>query len=245
MPVWKSHEPLGQTNAIHGMAGVAAPLLTGFSLTAIIMLQTVSDPPRLHLWAVTLFALSATTLLIAVDMGLRVLQYSASPATRLEWRPESRINREALEEERKLLAVDHANWDAYDLRTRRLYDSGVTFFLFGVLLVVWPDHGRLWPLNEIDVSFESVAGWVVTVALLLHLSAVFFERPASLFPYSGLSDVLPLEPLTEEEWSAVRLSKSDAAPILGASVVDPWVRCTAACLCFGLAIAVLLSRRRQ
>jgi hypothetical protein len=57
--VWNRRRPINYPKQIEMAGGIAAPLLAGFSLTAVAQLVVGRDHPWLSDWAVALFAIAA------------------------------------------------------------------------------------------------------------------------------------------------------------------------------------------
>jgi Trypsin-co-occurring domain 2 len=86
-PRWSAPTPLGRGNAIEGMAGIAAPLLAGFSITLIGVIA--SDPSHFR-WpgaALALLVITSSLLIGTVQCGFRARRYLYSAADWRDWQP--------------------------------------------------------------------------------------------------------------------------------------------------------------
>jgi len=97
---WKRPLRFGYRETLRGLGGVVAPLLTGFSLTAIVLLLTASaTPPRVD-WASVAFVLTVACLLFSMQVAFLALARSPSPADILTWNPEVAMSVAALRKAR-------------------------------------------------------------------------------------------------------------------------------------------------
>jgi len=158
------------------VGGIAAPLLAGFSLTAIAQLVAGRDQPWLAGYAIALFALSAALFLNTLQFSASALSYAATPAERLDYNPEASSDTEILGVVRK------RQWEEMDLRTRYLkrarfcYGAGLFAFLAGLGLIVVPHQSWPWPVGRL-------AGVIVIgLALLLEVLWISPVRPERLLP---------------------------------------------------------------
>lgn len=200
MAVWQRPLKIGHTEAVRGATSVSSPLLAGFSLTAVVILSTSSPTPRYVGVAIALFVVAAVLLMIAVDLGIRVVQNTGSPEERLAWRPEARRSRSELEMERRLQRLDHANSRIFSARARAAHNLGVAAFLAGTLATLVPenlDSSRIASLGGL------VAPGIVLVALMLHAMAWLRSSPRWVFGSMYLKDIDNPEPLSDAEWRSV------------------------------------------
>jgi hypothetical protein len=159
------------------VGGIAAPLLAGFSLTAVAQLVVGQDQPRFAGYAITLFALSAALLLNTLQFSAAALSYGATPSERLDYNPE------ASSEIKVLRVVRQRQWEEMDLRTRYLnrarfsYRAGLIAFLAGLGLVIVPHQSWPWPIGRL-------AG-VIVIGLALLFEVLW------IFPNVRLTWLLP------------------------------------------------------
>jgi hypothetical protein len=163
--VWQRSSPLGESDAVRGLGATVAPLLSGFSLAAIVALINVdpSRKPPLTDFAIGAFAVTVALLLQAMQFAFLVLRYSAPPESRLNVNPRARQSPVELNGERDVQWHDFLAAEFYRRRVYVLYELGLLGFLTGLLLVMIPktwSAGRIIGLAAITVStlFEAVWG---------------------------------------------------------------------------------------
>lgn len=161
-PLWQWDRPPAADAAWSGLAGVAAPLIGGFSLAAVIALLTAAAPPPQVEAAVLFFCVAAVCLLLCVERTFSAARFSADPEQLLAMAPAARRDLGRLVE----LATRQRT---YEMQSRQrmdqaihLYNVGVTSVLLGILVVIIPD--------EVD----TVSPWRL-FALLSVLIAVVLE----------------------------------------------------------------------
>ena len=167
-PMWSKPAPLGYGNSIDSVAGVASPLLAGFSLASVIV---VSDDARNFRWpgaAILALAVAAVVLIGAVQCGYNARQYLWSGADVHSWWPEMQGGSEL----ETLLAGEQADafgrWQAWSSWTRLTYDCGILALLAGLALALPPQHemglqnALRWTAS--GVAFVACAGeayWII------------------------------------------------------------------------------------
>src|SRR4051794_12618378 len=87
--LWSRTDPLAYGLGLASFATVAAPLLAGFSLSAIIALTGRSQIGVSGNLAITALALAASLLLYSVQAGLTAQQHSMAPDQRAAQIPEA------------------------------------------------------------------------------------------------------------------------------------------------------------
>jgi hypothetical protein len=139
-PIWSKPAPLGYGNSIDSVAGVASPLLAGFSLASVIV---VSEDAKNFRWAgaaILALVIAAVVLIGAVQCGYNARQYLWSGAEAQEWWPQMRGGSEL----ETLLAGEQSEafrrWQAWSSWTRLTYDCGILALLAGLALVLPPQH---------------------------------------------------------------------------------------------------------
>jgi hypothetical protein len=134
---------LGYAEALRGLGGIVAPLLTGFSLAAIATLVTASDAPPLAEWASAALATAVALLLFSMQVAFLSLTRNSSPADVLTWRPEATVTEEALASAREAHAADFAEMTRLGKLSFGAYGTGLLAFLAGVLLLMVPGEWTL------------------------------------------------------------------------------------------------------
>lgn len=135
---WEQPGSLGFAEALRGLGGVVAPLLTGFSLTSIVLLLTASSAPRDADWAVVALTVTVVCLLYSMQVAVLALARSPSPADILTWKPEVAVSDAALQEAREQQAAT-----LHDMRrlwefSAFAYDLGIIAFLSALVLLLIP-----------------------------------------------------------------------------------------------------------
>ncbi|PZS27883.1 MAG: hypothetical protein DLM59_15580 [Pseudonocardiales bacterium] len=95
-PVWFNKDPLGYGPGLAGFGAVAAPLLAGFALTAVIELTGRDHIGVRGGLAMLGFTYSAAVLLVALQSALSATFWQVPPADRLARFPEGRLDPEWL-----------------------------------------------------------------------------------------------------------------------------------------------------
>lgn len=162
--VWKRPAALGEPEVLRGLGAVVSPLLAGFSLATAAALVTTDKPPPLGDVSVLALSLTTALLLFAMQFSAMALRYWVSPADRLSWNPEAKVDQNELELERQRQAVDVEKSRIYTTRTRHLYNLGLLAFLLGLSTVMVPHHWT--PLREAGVAIAAAAGIVEAVWIL-------------------------------------------------------------------------------
>jgi len=163
-PVWNRPEPLGAAAGGTTFGLVAAPLLAGFALTAVVELVSRSDPGVRGDVATAAFATAAGLLIFTVQVSISASRYQVSPPDRIAWTPES------LADPNWLRWVHDVQWRDEELarrhraRARYSYNAGIVAFLAGLVAVLLPDPGDWRPGRTVAVA---VAGLALLVELLL------------------------------------------------------------------------------
>jgi hypothetical protein len=144
--IWTRPRRLGFAETLRTGGGVVAPLLAGFSLATIATIATLGadgSGPRLADWSMAALAAAVGLLLFAMQTASVGLSHSAPPGDRLDWYPEARTSREALDFARWENAVDAQLRDHYWVLTWYAYDLGLIAFLIGLLLLLVPSDWTL------------------------------------------------------------------------------------------------------
>jgi hypothetical protein len=179
--VWNRRRPINYPKQIEMAGGIAAPLLAGFSLTAVAQLVIGRDHPWLSDWAVALFAIAAALLVYAMQFSTTALGLAATPSERLDYNPEAAFDAEILR------IVRNRQWEEmelrakYTVRTKYCYNFGLLAFLGGLGLLLVPHHAWPWPWGRI------VGVAVISVSLIIEVMWTLSnaQRPKWLLPTSG------------------------------------------------------------
>jgi hypothetical protein len=137
--VWdRPVERPGYLDGLSGLGGMVAPLLAGFSLTAITLILTATKPPGLWSWALVAFAGAVAFLLQSMQLAFFAIGRDPRPATQLDWYPEALIDADAARRLRKRQAETFEKSVRFWHRSMVWYDLGLTAFLSGVVLLLIP-----------------------------------------------------------------------------------------------------------
>jgi hypothetical protein len=182
---WQFRDPLGSVDANRAMGTVAAPLLTGFSLTTIVVLLTTGSMPELD-WAIMILTATAVMFVLCMQFTYMGLMYAASPSERVDWMPRvpgSEPGKAAYAEAARVQAEDFELQERYFGRAGTLYNFAVLGYTAALGLTLVP---RTWTaprgitLGIIAAAFGLEAVWTV--------SAMFGRRVQWLLPgYKSLS----------------------------------------------------------
>ena len=199
--VWKSLSPVGRAEGTKGFGSVAAPLLAGFSLTAVVLLLSLERRPPLAGPALALLSGATVLLVMATQFALTAVRYAISPAERLEWTPEATVDARTLDLEREAQSVERDLFERIDRRAGILYDLGILSLLLGLFLVLWPSKVDVWRL---------VALAVVAIAELAEILWVNpWWTPNWFLPNrEGIEPGSKVDPLTETGERAIMGGKS-------------------------------------
>lgn len=168
-------------DSFDAMAGVAAPLLAGFSIAFIGLVISSAAAFRWPGWTLLSLTVSALLLITAVQGGFWARHYR--PDVSDEDRQAQNWNL-ALPEFKRWVHV-----------TRWSYNSGIALLLLGIALALFPgSHAR-------DAVWRQAAAWIAVAAaigeviwaLLAHRSALGMSRP------SGLA-----QPIRRSAWPRLR-----------------------------------------
>jgi hypothetical protein len=135
---WRRPEQFGYSETLRGLGGIVAPLLTGFSLTAITLLLTASSKPWLADWAAVALTITVACLLFSMQLAFLALALNPSPADILTWMPEVTISADALLKAREEQAANLEEVKRLWRRTGIAYDVGIVAFLVGLVLLSVP-----------------------------------------------------------------------------------------------------------
>ena len=164
-PVWNRHEPLGAGAGGTTFGIVAAPLLAGFSLTAVVELVTREDGGVRGDVAVAAFAVAAGLLVFTIQASISANRYQVSPADRIAWTPEALADPHWLTwlRDRQWRDEDLASW--HRRNAKRSYNAGIVAFLAGLVAVLVPDPGDWRPGRTVALA-AGVLALLVEVLLV-------------------------------------------------------------------------------
>ena len=156
---WATPYLYGEAEALNSMGTIAAPLLAGFSLAA--MVQTLTITKSQARWpdaALLLLLLAAVLFVATVQATFWARGYQASPQQIKEWWPDADDTRrmELLRREQKLHAAGFHMWSN---RARVTYSAALLCLLAGLTLLAVPpeSYGQLSVIRWIAVAVGAVA----------------------------------------------------------------------------------------
>ncbi len=168
--VWKVRRPLNYVAELQMQGGLTAPLLAGFSLTAIVQLVNGAAHPWLSQWAIGVLAVSATCFVYALQLSGIAVGLSASPSQRIEMYPEAKRDPSLLKYVRDRQWQDMHRRGRVAMRAGVCYNLGMMAFLGGLALLVVPRQwnpvplGRLVGLAVLGVAFVIELAWAASKA---------------------------------------------------------------------------------
>ena len=161
--VWnRPSERPGYLDGLAGLGGMVAPLLAGFSLTAIALLLTSTKEPRLWGWALLAFAGAVALLLHSMQLAFFSVARDPRPATQLDWYPEALIDPDAARDVRKRQAETYERSVSFWHRSMFWYDLGLTSFLAGLVLLLIP-YSHNWTEQRIAAVVVAGAAFLMEV----------------------------------------------------------------------------------
>lgn len=167
--VWSKSRLIAYPASLIEFSKVAAPLLAGFSLTAVIEITGRDGSTFFGDIATMCFSGAAALLIFAIQAGLTAACYQASPADRLAWVPEAHENRDLAVQLRRDQWDDERIADRYRERARHTYNMGIILFLAGLGFVLVP--------SPIDSSIPRAIGVVVVAIAALVEILTYAGRP--------------------------------------------------------------------
>jgi hypothetical protein len=89
-PYWETPDLYGQAEAVNSMGTIAAPLLAGFSLAAMVQALTIkTSEARWPTTSMLLFMLAAILFITSVQATFWARGYQTNPAEILAWWPDA------------------------------------------------------------------------------------------------------------------------------------------------------------
>jgi hypothetical protein len=162
-PSWVTPEKYGSAEALTSMGTIAAPLLGGFSLAA--MVQTITLTPSQARWpdaAMVLFLLAAALFIGTVQAMFWAREYQVTPDEITAWWRDAEDRLDMLRAEQAQHAAGFSMWSG---RARRAYNAALICLLAGLTTLAVPpgSHGHAPVLRWVGVALGVVA-LVVEVA---------------------------------------------------------------------------------
>jgi len=159
---WDVPEPVAYPDAIQVVGGVAAPLLAGFSLSAVtLLIGTQADIRRPGL-SLFLFAVALVAFVTAVQTAFHARMYAATPAQLLEWWPGADAERVVVAQREQSAAMSKHRWWAK--RCRHTYNAGILAVLLALATIVIPSGemgaGRIAALTVLLLAVALEVLWV-------------------------------------------------------------------------------------
>lgn len=136
-PAWRKPAPLGYGSALDSMSNVAAPLLAGFSITAIAAVAADSDKFRWPGAALLSLTLATILLVTSLQFGFHARGYLYSGEDLRAWWTAEELERRSDE----LQETQHnhfARWEQWGARARMAYNSGIIVLATGIALLLAP-----------------------------------------------------------------------------------------------------------
>jgi hypothetical protein len=160
--VWLKDEPLNYSSSLIEYSRVAAPLLAGFSLAAVVELAGGSRGLRGDI-ALVAFTAAACLLVFAIQTALVASIYQTPPADRMAWWPEAQSDRHTLARLRSDQWRDGLTARRIGVRVRWLFNLGIIGFLSGLIAVLVPASGG-W--NAARVGAIGCAGCAALIEIM-------------------------------------------------------------------------------
>ena len=137
-PYWETPYLYGEAEALNSMGTIAAPLLAGFSLAA--MVQTITIRTSEARWpgvALLLFMLAAVLFVIAVQAMFWAREYQTNPQEIKDWWPDAE-DPERLKQLRREQKRHAAGFRMWSLRARVTYSAGLLCLLAALTILAVP-----------------------------------------------------------------------------------------------------------
>jgi hypothetical protein len=198
-PYWEIPDPYGQQDALNSMGTIAAPLLAGFSLAAMVQTLTVTaDEARWRDAAFLLFMLAAVLFVTAVQAMFWARGYQTTPSEIMAWwpdAPDSKQRLELLRKEQRRLAAGFRMWSD---RARVIYGAALLCLLAALtVLAVPPQSDRAVPFMRWlavavgATAFIAEAVWIVGSSTNPKWMAWLLQPPRGDTPNSSSANPEP------------------------------------------------------
>jgi hypothetical protein len=173
--LWRRPVPIGYVAGFTSFATIAAPLLAGFSLTAIVTLSGSSDNrgTRGDI-AISAFSAATVLMLFTLQAGIAAGQRAVLPDQRAAQYPEARSRLGWMQTLRNDQWRDERlAWRIY-ARCRWTYNLGIIAFLSGLITLLIPSTFK-WDLNHLHTipAFRWPALAIAVIALAIEIILTF------------------------------------------------------------------------
>ena len=161
-----------QGEMLRGYVTVAAPLLSGFGLAAVVTLVSADNAPPLEDPALAFLTLSIAAALLSVVFGFYASGYWWPPAEMAAWRPELTVDADELDRARRQQRVYLKVFSSLWRRAVVLFQISLIAALAGLAFALVPDElaaGRLHQLSLWRAAALVIAAGFVTGTLLVIL----------------------------------------------------------------------------
>jgi len=157
-PYWKTPYLYGEAEALNSMGTIAAPLLAGFSLAAMVQVLTVNAAEtRWPDAALLLFLLAAVMFVACVQAMFWARGYQVTPPEIKDWWPDA-VDPERMDQLRREQELHSAGFRMWSDRGRLTYAAGLLCLLAALtVLAVPPDHGQSSIVRWLAVAVGSAA----------------------------------------------------------------------------------------
>jgi hypothetical protein len=164
--VWERPQTPNDAEVFKGFGGIVAPLLAGFSLSAIVTLATQSPNNEIPLleFAVAGFTISTVLLLLSIQFSFMAVRHHVAPSDRLDWRPEAAEDNDDLEDERWIQSLDMKLAGIYSGRAGTCYNVALLAFSTALVLALIPSN---WSLGRILAVAMAIAGGIIEVLWIM------------------------------------------------------------------------------
>jgi hypothetical protein len=150
-PAWRKPAPLGYGSALDSMSNVAAPLLAGFSITAIAAVAADSDKFRWPGAALVALTLATILLVASLQFGFHARGYLYSGEDLHAWWTAEELERRS--DELQQTQHDHFDlWKQWSAKARLAYNAGIIVLAVGIALLLAPPHSV--------VHAEAILRWI-------------------------------------------------------------------------------------
>ncbi|MEU6696949.1 hypothetical protein [Pseudonocardia sp. NPDC046786] len=188
--VWKRPSPLGMPSSVSGFGTLAAPLLAGFSLTAVVEIVGRSERGIRGDIAILLFTLAAGFLIVAIQTAINGARYNIKPSEWVDWNPEMKHYDVRAQDVRRYQWKSERLAEYYSDLARFTFNAGIVLFVGGLISILIPGPGG-WSVPRILAI--AAAGMTVLLEVVLVLRVPFVVR---LFTPT-VDDVARLRPRAE------------------------------------------------
>jgi hypothetical protein len=138
-PYWKTPYLYGEAEALNSMGTIAAPLLAGFSLAAMVQVLTVNaTEARWPDIAFLLFLLAAVAFVGSVQAMFWARGYQVTPQEIKDWWPDANDDPQRMEQLRKEQELHAAGFRMWSSRGRVTYAAGLLCLLAALTMLAVP-----------------------------------------------------------------------------------------------------------